>query len=119
MLIRRLNECERFTAGDGTELRELLHADKGKFSFGYSLAHAILPPGKTSRPHRLKTSEMYYILDGEGMMHIDGESAKVTASCAVYIPPGSTQFIENTGKGDLLFLCVVDPAWRKEDEEIF
>ena len=29
------------------------------------------------------------------------------------IPPGSTQYIENTGNSDLKFLCIVEPAWRK------
>jgi len=37
---------------------------------------------------------------------------------AVYIPPHSTQHIRNTGPSDLLFLCIVDPAWRSEDEEM-
>ena len=51
-------------------------------------------------------------------MHIDKETAKVRSGQAVYIPPGSVQFIENTGRSDLDFLCIVDPAWRPEDEEI-
>jgi len=36
----------------------------------------------------------------------------------VYIPPLSTQYIRNTGSDDLKFLCIVDPAWREQDEEI-
>jgi mannose-6-phosphate isomerase-like protein (cupin superfamily) len=36
----------------------------------------------------------------------------------VYIPPGAEQHIRNTGAGDLKFLCIVDPAWRAEDEEV-
>ena len=52
-------------------------------------------------------------------MHIDDESCEVTAKCAVYIPPHSTQYIENTGNSDLKFLCIVDPPWRAEDEEVF
>ena len=49
---------------------------------------------------------------------IDDESRDVGPGCAVYIPPGAVQSIENTGAGDLIFLCIVDPAWRPEDEEI-
>jgi mannose-6-phosphate isomerase-like protein (cupin superfamily) len=51
-------------------------------------------------------------------MHIDAESAILKAGQAIYIPPRSTQWIENTGSGPLAFLCIVDPAWRPEDEEI-
>ena len=119
MLIKDLKNCEEFTAGDNTILRELLHPDKEKLMLRYSLAHAILKPGKISQPHKLRTSEVYYILEGEGAMHIDNETEKVYPGQAVYIPPNAKQFIENTGKTDLKFICIVDPAWRSEDEEIY
>ncbi|MCG2734954.1 MAG: hypothetical protein L6282_01035 [Candidatus Methanoperedenaceae archaeon] len=51
-------------------------------------------------------------------MHINEESSKVHPGAAIYIPPRSMQYINNTGKTDLIFLCIVDPAWRREDEEI-
>jgi mannose-6-phosphate isomerase-like protein (cupin superfamily) len=55
---------------------------------------------------------------GCGLMNIDKESFEVGPGCAVYIPPRATQYIKNTSDSDLIFLCIVDPAWRKEDEEI-
>jgi len=118
MLIRRLSECEEFTAGDGSLLRELLHPDKSDVAIRYSLAHAKVGSGERTKPHRLMTAEVYYILSGRGRMHIDAESHDVDAGCAVYIPPGAAQYIENTGRNDLVFLCIVDPAWRQEDEEV-
>ena len=118
MFIKDLQDCEEFFAGDNTILRELLHPDKADLNLRYSLAHAMLKPGKTSQPHKLKTSEVYYILEGEGIMHINHETAKVFPRQAVYIPPDSRQFIHNSGNSDLKFLCIVDPAWRKEDEEV-
>jgi mannose-6-phosphate isomerase-like protein (cupin superfamily) len=51
-------------------------------------------------------------------MHIDGETCEVRAGQVVYVPPGATQFIENTGPEELAFLCIVAPAWRAEDEEV-
>lgn len=118
MLIKDLKDCSEIIAGDGAILKELLHPAKDNFKAGYSLAHAVVRLGETSKSHKLKTSEVYYILSGEGIMHIDDDSAKVVANQAVYIPPHAKQYIENTGKGDLKFLCIVDPAWRAEDEEI-
>ncbi len=118
MYIKDLKDCEEFIAGDNTILRELLHPDKADINLRYSLAHAVLKPGLTSRLHKLRTSEVYYILEGQGMMHIDNESAEVHPGQAVYIPPHARQYIENTGKADLIFLCIVDPAWRVEDEEV-
>jgi len=118
MLVRRLADCEPFVAGDNSLLREFLHPDKADVAIRYSLAHARVGPGEQTKAHRLRTAEVYYILSGRGRMHIDAESAEVDAGSAVYIPPGSVQYIANTGKDDLAFLCIVDPAWREADEEV-
>jgi mannose-6-phosphate isomerase-like protein (cupin superfamily) len=118
VLTRNLKECDEFVAGDNTRLRELLHPAKVDLALGYSLAHAALGPGEGSLPHKLKTSEVYFILEGEGEMHIDADAGRVGPGTVVYIPPNATQYIVNTGKGELAFLCIVDPAWRPEDEEI-
>jgi len=118
MFIRNLKDCTEFIAGDNSILREILHPDKADLTLRYSLAHAIVRPDQTTKPHRLKTSEVYYIMAGEGVMHIDGDTGNVRPGSTVYIPPRTTQFIRNCGKTDLVFLCIVDPAWRKEDEEI-
>lgn len=118
MFIRRLKDCDEFIAGDNSILRELLHPDKADLRIRYSLAHATVKSGERTTPHRLRTAEVYYILQGQGRMHIDEEAAQVDIQSAIYIPPGSVQFIENTGAEDLVFLCLVDPAWRREDEVI-
>ena len=118
MFIKDLKTCEEFIAEDNTILRELLHPDKAELKLRYSLAHAMLKPGHTSYRHKLKTSEIYYILEGEGLMHIDNESARVLPGSSHLYSPDSVQYIKNIGQIDLKFLCIVDPAWRKEDEVI-
>jgi len=118
MFIRELSDCEEFIAGDNCTLREILHPDKEDLALRYSLAHAIVKPGDTTWRHRLKTSEVYYIIEGEGVMHIDDEDAPVRPGSTVYIPPMTKQCITNSGKTDLTFICIVDPAWHKEDEEV-
>jgi mannose-6-phosphate isomerase-like protein (cupin superfamily) len=90
MLIRKLTDCPEITAGDDTRLRELLHPDRDySFSGRYSLAHAVVKPGRASVRHRLRTDEVYYILQGTGEMHLDDDTAPVSAGDAVEIPPGS------------------------------
>lgn len=118
MFIRNLSDCPTFVAGDKTILKEILHPDKADVALRYSLAHAVVPVGGASVAHRLKTSEVYYILAGEGVMHIDDETGNVKAGSTLYIPPNAVQWIENTGDEPLAFLCIVDPAWREEDEVI-
>lgn len=118
MFVERLEDCQEFIAGDASVLRELLHPGKSTLEIRYSLAHAKVNVGRKTQPHRLKTSEVYYIIAGEGVMHIDEEAVKVGPNCAIYVPPRAVQYIENTGNSDLVFLCIVDPAWRLEDEEV-
>jgi mannose-6-phosphate isomerase-like protein (cupin superfamily) len=118
VFIRELHDCEEFVAGDNCLLREILHPDKADLAIRYSLAHAVVKPGDTTWKHRLKTSEVYHILSGSGVMHNDEESPPVRPGSTVYIPPMAVQSITNSGKTDLLFICIVDPAWRTEDEEV-
>ncbi len=118
MLVRSLGDCEEFVAGDGSLLRELLHPNKMDATIRYSLAHATVPPRQRTKPHRLTTAEVYYIIEGSGRMHIEDESQPVEPGDAVYIPPGAVQSIENVGTNELTFLCIVDPAWQPQDEEI-
>ena len=118
MHIVSLEECEEFISGDNARLRELLHPDKASLEIRYSLAHAIIEPGGGTTPHILATSEVYYIIAGEGLMHIDDKASPAREGHAVYIPPNATQWITNTGRENLEFICIVDPAWRVEDEKI-
>jgi mannose-6-phosphate isomerase-like protein (cupin superfamily) len=119
MFVKRLKDCRQFIAGDGSILRELLHPEKANIPVHYSLAYAKVQAGQKTRPHKLKSSELYYVTAGRGLMHIDQDSLGVGPECAIYIPPDAVQYIENTGNSVLEFLCIVDPAWKKEDEEVF
>ncbi|NHI88991.1 MAG: cupin domain-containing protein [Candidatus Thorarchaeota archaeon] len=121
MLVKRLDELKKIIALDDTIVREILNPkhDPSPLHLGYSLAHAALPPTKTSLPHRfISASEVYYILKGEGIMHIDDETQIVGAGDTIYIPPKAVQSIENNGKTDLEFLCIVYPEWQPDAEEL-
>jgi mannose-6-phosphate isomerase-like protein (cupin superfamily) len=121
MLIKDIQNCEYFKALDNAILCELLHPAKEDeaLEIRCSIAHAIVKPGATTLPHKLKISaEVYYTLEGEGRMYIDDESADVHPGQAIYIPPNSKQYIQNTGNTDLKILCIVYPMWRMEDEEV-
>ena len=121
MLIRRLENLKEIVAIDETILREIFNPlhDDGTLKLGYSIAHAIVKPSNASLSHRIKTSsEIYYILKGSGRMYVDEESEDVGPEDTIYVPPNATQYIQNTGDADLVFLCIVYPSWRAEDEEL-
>ena len=121
MFVKDIRNCKYFKAIDETILCELLHPDleAEDLKMNYSIAHAIVKPGESSKPHKLKTSsEVYFILEGNGTLFIDDESADVQPGQAIYIPPNSRQYIQNNGVSDLKFLCIVHPPWKHKDEEV-
>ncbi|MEO0162775.1 MAG: cupin domain-containing protein [candidate division WOR-3 bacterium] len=118
MLIKRLKNLKTFIAGDNSKLKEILNPRKENLELRYSLAYARVGKNKKTLKHRLKYSEVYFILKGIGVMHINNEEKCVKPGDTIYIPPGSIQFIENKGKTPLEFLCIVDPAWEPACEEV-
>ncbi|MFH2048441.1 MAG: cupin domain-containing protein [bacterium] len=119
MIIRKLSDCSEIIAADKSRLRELLHPERDyRFPGRYSLAHSTIPPNQKSLMHRLNSDEVYFIILGKGIVHIDNESVEVGANDTIEIPANSQQWIENITDKDLVFLCIVDPAWRLEDEKV-
>lgn len=118
MYIRSILDCEEKIVVDNTNLRELINPSILGLKIRYSLARARIKPGETSYKHRLKSSEVYLILEGKGKMHIDDEVEEVSPGNIIYIPPNSIQYIENIGGQDLIFLCIVDPAWKQAEDEL-
>ena len=118
MTIRKLEDVDVIDGGEGTKIRQIFHPHNTLNGIRYSVSHAELNPGKKAKLHKMKTSEVYYILQGEGILQIDDDTFKVSKDQAIYIPPHSKQCIENTGNDELRFLCIVDPAWKREDEVV-
>jgi len=119
MLLKKLKDIPQFIAGDKTILREVLHPKNDAIEMNYSIAHAIVQVGEKSLPHVLhERSEVYYILEGKGEMHIDNEIQLMEKGDTVFIPAGANQWIENMGEKDLVFLAMVSPPWTEESEEV-
>lgn len=113
-----LADRPEFLAGDETRLREIFHPAKHQLNLNYSLAHGTLPSGQRSKRHVLVSSEVYYFIAGRGHFTIDDHVTVIESGTTIYVPPGGHQLVENSGETDIEFLCLVDPAWRIEDETI-
>lgn len=118
MLIKRPDDCREIVAVDRTRLRELLHPKRDPTTIRYSLASARLDPGQCSLPHRLDQTEVYYFTAGSGVVHVGGEAGRVMSGDAVCVPGGEVQWLENDGPGELVFVCIVDPAWTADGERL-
>ncbi|WP_028582362.1 cupin domain-containing protein [Desulfogranum japonicum] len=92
-------------------ITELLNSDADA---DCSVARARIEPGITTELHALLgTTERYVILEGEGVVEIDGcPATRVTTYDVVWIPEGACQRITNSGTGDLVFLAICTPRFR-------
>jgi mannose-6-phosphate isomerase-like protein (cupin superfamily) len=68
-----------------------------------------IPVGRAP-DHFHKYDEVVYVLEGEGALHIDGETAPLRAGSCVHLPARLVHCLENTGAGEMQVLGVFRPA---------
>lgn len=113
MVIRRRDEQTPFTTKDGSTIRSLLDRANAPVA-QQSLAEASLPAGGSTRRHHHKISEeFYYILEGTGLMEIDGETHEVAPGDAVLIPAGAWH--ELRAHSAMRLLCCCAPPYSHDD----
>ncbi len=81
-----------------------------------SIARARVPPGTTTRWHRLiGIDERYLIVSGRGEVEL-GELAPrlLQAGDLVYIPAGCPQRVTNPDTADLIFYAICTPRFVPE-----
>lgn len=96
--------------------------------FGGALSKALVSPegcGARRIDHRISAyqpmayvqvhahqvqEQVYHVLEGEGLMELDGRRQVVRKHDVVFVPPGVAHGIGNTGLTDLVFLVITAPA---------
>ncbi|QLH06996.1 cupin domain-containing protein [Nitrosopumilus ureiphilus] len=116
MALRKNSEIQSIQGNEGTKIKQYFHPHNTLNGINYSVAQFTLEPGKRSKLHKLNSSEIYYILEGSAILNVDEDKHHLQKDDSAYISPNSKQFIENTGSGNLRFLCIVEPAWKAENE---
>jgi len=117
MFTKSLSDCVSLVANDGCRVWEILHPKNDALDLPYSFALAEVAVGECSYRHRLVQTEVYYVLAGRGLMHVDDEARELSVGDAVVIPGGAVQWIENRGDEALRFIAVVSPPWTADDDE--
>jgi mannose-6-phosphate isomerase-like protein (cupin superfamily) len=96
--------------------------------FGGALSKALVSPescGARRLDHRISAyqpkayvevhahavqEQVYHVLEGEGLIELDGRKQVVRRHDVVFVPPGVAHGINNTGLTDLVFLVVTAPS---------
>ncbi|MDQ7786732.1 MAG: cupin domain-containing protein [Thermodesulfovibrionales bacterium] len=81
------------------------------------IALCIFSPGEIANLHyHNKLEEIYFILDGEGEIEIDGKWHRVRPEDSIAIPIGKKHRMRNTSNKKMLrFLSINSPSWQISD----
>jgi quercetin dioxygenase-like cupin family protein len=110
-MIRQTNRdaVQSFETKDGSTIRELMHATN------QSLAEATLAPGQaTQRHYHAASEELYSVLEGGGLIEIDGDERRVGRGDTILIPPGARHRIV-AGPEGARFMCCCSPPYCHDD----
>jgi mannose-6-phosphate isomerase-like protein (cupin superfamily) len=69
-----------------------------------SLGIAIVHPNDALNPHHHTASEIYFVMQGEGIMTLGNEEHTVRAGDAIFIPGDVRHGIANRSDTDIVFL---------------
>jgi len=109
----KTKDSNEFDTGERCSIIEI--ANRPELS-SLSIAQARVKPGVVTQDHALSdTDEYYYILEGQGRATIDNETFLVKKSDVLFIPKNKSQYIENTGDSDLIFLCICSPRFEPKN----
>ena len=83
LILRHESDAARECSACGHRYRLLSRGDEDVAAW----AHAVDIDGAKPHYHKIAT-EMYYVLEGEGSVMLDGEERAVRKGSMVHIPPG-------------------------------
>ncbi len=124
MLLRKSSALKPFVTKDKSIIREFFHplhetSKEALRNIPFSIALATVKPGKRTLRHIHETSaEFYYITRGVGIIQLNSREKLLEENTLVYIPAMTVHAVTNTGKEDLLILCVCSPPYSHEDTKI-
>ena len=97
---------------DGSAIRELLNAAVSP-GLGLSLAEAAVEPGGATEPHfHSAFDEIYYCLEGEGTLHVDGKTFPFVPGGFFLLPKEAVHHLRATTR--LRLLCICCPGYDHE-----
>ncbi len=83
---------------------------------------AELPPARSSERTRQLYDEVIYVIEGEGMLHMNASHRALRPGSCVHLPPLREHCLENTGSAPMRVLGVFhpsgDPASRAKEEPV-
>jgi mannose-6-phosphate isomerase-like protein (cupin superfamily) len=74
-----------------------------------------IDPGSSSNLQSHESEEIFYVVSGQGVVEVDGESQQLEAGSVVFVPSGARHRLRNRGSGTLRVVCAAAPAFERGD----
>lgn len=109
--LRAAADCPAFRISpQDTNYFALLYDEQGEGCALVAVVEIFEPGGATPPNTHVHACELFYVLEGEGMAHIDGGAGQpLRRGDALLVRPGHDHVVRNTGTGKLYCLTVMAP----------
>ncbi len=75
----------------------------------YAVVHLELAPGATVAPHVTPFDALFHVLEGNGIVTLNGEELRARPGLEVEVPAGVSKSVRNDGPAPLKLLVVKCP----------
>ncbi len=89
----------------GTFIQWLISKEQG--AENYAMRLFTMEQGGKIAKHQHPWEHEIFVLEGEGKIGAGEEEVQVRAGSFLYIPPNVVHWYENTGSGEMKFLCII------------
>jgi mannose-6-phosphate isomerase-like protein (cupin superfamily) len=103
----RFSERKPLSAKPNREFRYLVNEDLGCPDITQFIG--LIPPGRAPM-HSHTYDEVIYVVDGEGVLHLDGRETPIAPGSCIHLPPLQEHCLENTGERTMRVLGVFHPS---------
>lgn len=109
-------ELDRIEDGCGGVIYKILDIDNSGLK-NIEIAMCIFEPGEIANLHyHEKMEEIYFVLEGEGEIELNGEWHRIKAEDSIAIPVGIKHRMRNKSEDNILkFLSFNSPEWQQFD----